>query len=84
MSLLGINLITWNVTGIMSSAAFLSQVLTECDIDICGLSEHWLLPHNVHFMDNLSTDSNHHTLKATILSANLYGEVALLLCGIDV
>ena len=62
MSLSGINLITWNVTGIMSSAAFLSQVLTEGDTDFCGLSEHWLLPHNVHLMDSLLTDYNHHSI----------------------
>ena len=26
------------------------------NIDICGLSEHWLQPHNIHFLDSLSSD----------------------------
>ena len=33
---------TWNSSGIMSSASYLSSALQRFDIDICGISEHWL------------------------------------------
>ena len=33
---------TWNATGIMSSSSCLSDCLSFKNIDICGLSEHWL------------------------------------------
>ena len=36
-----LRVITWNVTGLMSSASYLSDILTEGNIDVCGLSEHW-------------------------------------------
>ena len=62
MALIGLNIVTWNITGIMSSAAYLSNVLSDGNIDICGISEHWLLPCNVHFMDTILTDYNHFTI----------------------
>jgi len=51
-----LRVITWNVTGLMSSASYLSDILTEGDIDVCGLSEHWLTPNNLFFMDSISSD----------------------------
>jgi len=44
-----LKVITWNVTGMMSSASYLCDILTQGEIDICGISEHWLLPSNKHF-----------------------------------
>ena len=58
----GLNILTWNITGIMSSAAYLSEILPGGNIDICGISEHWLLPSNVHFMDTILRDYSHHTV----------------------
>lgn len=57
-----LNLLTWNVTGIMSSAACLCDVITGGDIDICGISEHWLCPHNLHFLDSISGMYNYHAV----------------------
>ncbi len=37
---------TWNSTGIMSGLPYLDSELTNRNIDICGISEHWLLPEN--------------------------------------
>jgi len=42
--------------GIFYSSAYLLKLLYEKNIDICGLSEHWLQPHNIHFLDYLSSD----------------------------
>ena len=44
-----LNVLTWNVTGVMSTASYLCDILTDGNIDICGISEHWLLPNNLHF-----------------------------------
>jgi exonuclease III len=62
MSLANINLLTWNITGIMSSAAYLSDILVQGGIDICGVSEHWLMTGNVHFMDSIHCDYRHYTV----------------------
>jgi len=62
MVLFGLNVVTWNLTGIMSSAMHLSEVLNEGNIDICGLSEHWLSKSNVHFIDSVCADFNHVTV----------------------
>ncbi|WAR16321.1 LOW QUALITY PROTEIN: hypothetical protein MAR_030915 [Mya arenaria] len=48
----------WNVTGIFSSSSYLSDVLIEKNVHICGLSEHWLYPHNLDFLNALSMNYN--------------------------
>jgi len=60
MSTNTIDVITWNVTGVMSSSSYLCDVITEGKIDICGISEHWLYPHNMFFLDCISSDYNCH------------------------
>jgi exonuclease III len=57
-----LNVVTWNITGIMSSAGYLSDILDEGNIDICGLSEHWLTQKNFHFMDSISSEFMHYTV----------------------
>ena len=47
---------TWNATGIMSSCSYLIDALKSKNIDICGISEHWLREYDLHFLENL--DSN--------------------------
>ena len=32
------------------------------DIDICGISEHWLKPHNIHFLHALTSDYSVHAV----------------------
>ena len=44
---------TWNATGIMSSALYMSTLLSRENIDLCGISEHWLKAHNITFMDSI-------------------------------
>ena len=44
-----INIMTWNATGIMSSASYLVNTLNDKAIDVCGISEHWLYDENLHF-----------------------------------
>ena len=48
-----LNLSTWNCTGIMSSAYYLSNLLSCYNIHICGISEHWLSIQNIHFIDSI-------------------------------
>ena len=47
-----LKLLTWNATGIMSSASYLCKTLTYLHINICGISGHWLLHNSVHFLDS--------------------------------
>jgi len=39
-----LRVITWNVTGLMSGASYLGNILKEGKMDVCGFSEHWLTP----------------------------------------
>ena len=48
-----LNLCTWNATGLMSSAFYLSKLLVENDVHICGISEHWLYSHDLHFLNSI-------------------------------
>jgi len=43
------NILTWNVAGVMCSASYLCDVITQGDIDICGISEHSFSPNNLYF-----------------------------------
>ncbi len=52
---MAVNLMTWNVSGIMSSSAYLCEVLESKSVDICGLSEHWLYEHDLHFFNRLDS-----------------------------
>ncbi len=47
--------LTWNVTGIMSSSSYLSDILNSKSVDICGIAEHWLYEHDHHFMDCINS-----------------------------
>jgi len=74
-----LNIVTWNITGIMSGAAFLSNVLCEDNIDIFEL---WLLPDNVHFIDTLYY--NHYNVCCYVqhsLSSRVIGKSGVLLFG---
>ena len=48
-----LKLCTWNVTGIMSSASYLCDLLTAGEIDVCGISEHWLTLDNLFFLETI-------------------------------
>jgi len=50
------------VTGVMASASYLCDVITQGEIDICGISEHWLSPNNLYFLDTISNDYNYHAV----------------------
>ena len=51
-----ITLCTWNVTGLMSSAYYLSNLLDSEVIDVCGISEHWLYQSELHFLNSIHSD----------------------------
>jgi len=53
MSEILLKLVTWNATGVISSAPYLQKLLYEKDTTICGRSEHWLYENNVHFLDSV-------------------------------
>ena len=48
-----LNILTWNATVIMSSAAYLIGCLNETNIDICGIAEHWLYEKDLAFLSQL-------------------------------
>ena len=71
-----LNVITWNVRGIMSSAASLSQTLDVLNIDIALITEHKLLPYMSYFMDSIHLNYYNHTLCDS--SFDVYGSIR---CG---
>ena len=54
--LMSLNLMSWNATGIMSSSAYLCDCLEKRNIDVCGISEHWLTPRNSHFLNDINSN----------------------------
>lgn len=52
-----INFLCWNVDGIMSSTPYLTHCLSNFDVHICGISEHWLREYNLNFLQTI--DSNY-------------------------
>ena len=50
---------TWNASGIMSSGSYLGNALKQSDIDICGVSEHWLYKKDLHFLDSIHKSYNY-------------------------
>ena len=50
---------TWNATGIMSSASYLSKALKSFDVDVCGISEHWLYKKDLHFLESIHKSYNY-------------------------
>ena len=51
-----LNLGSWNATGIMSSAAYTGSLLDKKSLHFLGISEHWLCPHNLHFIESIHRD----------------------------
>ena len=50
---------TWNATGIMSSASYLSKALKSFDVDVCGIYEHWLYKKDLHFLESIHKSYNY-------------------------
>ena len=57
-----LKLLTWNATGLISSSSHLCDSLKNHDIDFCGISEHYLYPQNVHFINSLISDYRTHVV----------------------
>lgn len=57
-----LKIMTWNATGVMSSASYLCDTLLNYNIDICGLSEHWLYEHNLFFLNSLTSEYRCHAI----------------------
>ena len=54
-----LNIATWNATGVMSSASYVSDLLMKENVYILGLSEHyWLYQHNLHFLQAINSSYN--------------------------
>ena len=51
-----LHLTSWNATGIMSSALYLSSFLDHNGVHINGISEHRLFNHNMHFLDSINSE----------------------------
>lgn len=50
---MALNLLLWNVRGIMSSTICLGNLLDQYDCDIAFINEHKLRPQNASFMDSI-------------------------------
>lgn len=46
-----LNIMCWNIEGVMSGTPYLLKCLEDRNIDICGLSEHWIREYNLSFFD---------------------------------
>ena len=50
-----LNILTWNASGIMSGSVYLSNILDQTDVDICGVSGHWLYNNNLYFLQSINS-----------------------------
>ena len=50
----GLNIACWNARGIMPGALYVDHLLNKNDIDILGISEHWLFPHSLNFLGSIN------------------------------
>ena len=57
-----LNLLSWNASGLMSSSAYLCDVLKKRNIDFCGISEHWLRKSDLHFFNHLDSNYDSHVV----------------------
>ena len=48
-----LNIACLNVRGAMRSAMYLDTLLKQYDIDVLGISEHWLFPQSLHFLNSV-------------------------------
>ena len=55
-----ISVMSWNATGIMTGIPYLDFELNRNNIDICGLSEHWLREENKTLLDTFSSAYTSH------------------------
>lgn len=56
MCSMSLNVLTWNVRGVMSSAFTLSKMLDTYNADIAVVSEHKLLPQSKGFLDSINNN----------------------------
>ena len=71
-----LNLLTWNVCGIMSSAYTLSHLLSCYNTDIALITEHKLMPHSKCFFDSI--DSSYSSVVKISHDINPYSRTS---CG---
>ena len=57
-----ISVMTWNATVIMTVIPYLDFELKRNNIDICGLSQHWLLDENKSILDSFNGDYASHVV----------------------
>lgn len=53
---------TWNATGIMTGIPYLDKELKAKNIDICGISEHWLRPENSYLLNTFNKNYTSHVV----------------------
>jgi len=63
-----LTLMTWNVTGIMSSLCYLEKNT----VDICGISQHWLFSQHSYILDSISPNYSVHAVCDS--SLNVYNK----------
>lgn len=81
-----LNICTWNATGIMSSATYLSNSLKYRNVDICGISEHWLYEKDLHFLNQIDNYYNSYAVSDNDLKlpgSRKVGKGVWPFCGIE-
>jgi exonuclease III len=61
----------------MTGLPYILDELKQKDIDICGISEHWLLAHNSYILENLCEDYAAHVVccsRPKVLNGRSYGK----------
>ncbi len=48
-----LNIGTFNCQGAMRCAPYISSLLTDNNLDVLILNEHWLFPNSLHFLDSV-------------------------------
>ena len=71
-----LNILSWNVRGIMSSALSFSAMLDKYDVDVACITEHKLLQHLLPFCDSIRSD-----YKCTAKAEDISSNSTLIKCG---
>ena len=85
MNKYNINMMCWNVEGVMAGTPYLLNCLNTYDIYICGLSEHWLREHHMSFLNTFTSCGYNYIAKPVYeidplrYKCNIRGGVAILL-----
>ena len=62
MGSIKLNLGCWNARGIMYGSVYADKLLRRLDLDILGISEHWLYPDSIQFLESINSGYSYYAI----------------------